>query len=74
MFALANDGKTNKKGLPNPLRLAVIADAHYDTVRLPFPPAWMQRAGLTLGAPLGSLLGYGAEYTPGTPADPGLAM
>ena len=64
MFALANDGKTNKKGMPNPLRLAVIANAHFDTVRLPFPPAWMQRAGLILGAPLGRLLGYRPTYAP----------
>ena len=64
MFALAADGKTNRKGMPNPLRLAVIANAHFDTVRLPFPPAWMQRAGLVLGSPLGRLLGYGATYEP----------
>ena len=37
MFALAADGKTNRKGMPNPLRLAVIANAHFDTVRLPVP-------------------------------------
>ena len=53
MFALAADGKTNRKGMPNPLRLAVIANAHFDTVRLPFPPALVQRLGLALGAPLG---------------------
>jgi mannose-6-phosphate isomerase-like protein (cupin superfamily) len=72
MFALAADGKTNKKGMPNPLRLAVIARAHFDTVRLPQPPAWVQRAGLALGAPLGRLFGYGATYVPqaGTPALP----
>ena len=64
MFALAADGKTNRKGMPNPLRLAVIAKAHFDTVRLPFPPAWMQRAGLGLGAPLGRLLGYEPTYAP----------
>ena len=70
MFALAADGRTNKKGMPNPLRLAVIARAHFDTVRLPQPPAWLQRAGLALGAPLGRLLGYGATYEPagGEPA------
>jgi mannose-6-phosphate isomerase-like protein (cupin superfamily) len=62
MFALAADGKTNRKGFPNPLRLAVIAKAHFDTVRLPLPPAWMQAAGLALGAPLGRLLGYGPTY------------
>jgi hypothetical protein len=70
MFALAADGKTNRKGMPNPLRLAVIARAHFDTVRLPQPPAWLQRVGLALGAPLGRLVGYGATYEPqtGTPA------
>jgi quercetin dioxygenase-like cupin family protein len=64
MFSLAADGKTNRKGMPNPLRLAVIAEAHFEDVRLPFPPAWMQRTGLALGAPLGRLLGYGATYEP----------
>jgi len=68
MFALAADGKTNRKGMPNPLRLAVIAQAHFDTVRLPFPPAPIQRLGLALGAPLGRLLGYGPVYVPAQPA------
>jgi quercetin dioxygenase-like cupin family protein len=70
MFALAVAGKTNRKGMPNLLRLAVIANAHFDTVRLPFPPAWMQKAGLGLGAPLGRLLGYKPAYEPepGMPA------
>jgi quercetin dioxygenase-like cupin family protein len=58
MFTLAAKGKTNRKGMPNPLRLAVIAKAHFDTVRLPFPPAAMQRAALALAAPLGRALGY----------------
>jgi quercetin dioxygenase-like cupin family protein len=64
MFALASDGKTNEKGMPNPLRLAVIANATFDTVRLPFPPAWLQRMGLTMGAPVGRLLGYEPVYVP----------
>lgn len=62
MFALANDGKTNRKGLPNPLRLAVIARAHFDVVRLPFPPAWVQKVGLAMGAPLGRMLGFRPTY------------
>jgi len=62
MFALASEGKTNSRGLPNPLRLAVIANATFDTVRLPFPPAWMQRMGLAMGAPVGRLLGYEPVY------------
>ncbi len=70
MFALAADGKTNRKGMPNLLRLAVIANAHFDTVRLPFPPAWLQKAGLVLGAPVGRLLSYEPTYAgePGVPA------
>ena len=65
MFALATQGKTNRKGLPNPLRLAVIAKAHFDTVRLPFPPAAMQSAALALAAPLGKALGYRETVAPG---------
>ena len=63
MFALAADGKTGRKGMPGPLRLAVIAKAHFDTVRLPFPPAWIQKAGLAMGNPVGRLLGYRPTYT-----------
>jgi quercetin dioxygenase-like cupin family protein len=60
MFTLAAEGKTNRKGMPNPLRLAVIARSHFDTVRLPSPPAALQRAALAVGAPLGRMLGYQA--------------
>ncbi|HZE29523.1 MAG TPA: cupin domain-containing protein [Gaiellaceae bacterium] len=71
MFSLAADGKTNRKGMPNPLHLAVIAQAHFDTVRLPFPPAIVQRIGLALGSPLGRVLGYEPVYVP-APAAAGL--
>lgn len=64
MFGLAADGKTNRRGMPNPFRLAVIAQAHFDVVRLPFPPAPLQRAALAMGAPLGRLLGYTPSYEP----------
>jgi quercetin dioxygenase-like cupin family protein len=64
MFTLAAEGKTNRKGLPNPLQLAVIAKAHFDTVRLTFPPAALQRAALALAAPLGRALGYRETATP----------
>jgi quercetin dioxygenase-like cupin family protein len=73
MFSLAADGKTNRKGMPNPLRLAVVAKAHFDVVRLPFPPAFAQRLGLALGAPLGRLLGYTPTYEPTTVPNPALA-
>ena len=64
MFALAADGKTNKKGMPNPLRLAVIARATFDTVRLPFPPVLMQRIALAAGSWVGRLVGYESTYVP----------
>ena len=70
MFSLAADGKVNRKGMPNPLRLAVIANHHFGDVRLPFPPAWLQRLGLLLGAPVGRLLGYRPTYTPSAPKAP----
>jgi quercetin dioxygenase-like cupin family protein len=70
MFALAADGKTNRKGMPNLLRLAVIAHAHFDTVRLPFPPAILQRLALALVAPIGRVLGYRPTYTSAAPQLP----
>ena len=64
MYTLAADGKTNKKGMPNPFRLAVIAKAHFDDVRLPVVPHSLQRVALAMGAPIGRALGYGPTYEP----------
>lgn len=69
MFALVTDGKTNRKGMPNPFRMAVIAAEYRDIIRLPFPPAAVQDLGLALGAPLRRLMGYRPVYEPaGAPA------
>jgi quercetin dioxygenase-like cupin family protein len=68
MFSLAAEGKTNRKGMPSPLQLAVIAHANFDTVRLPFPPAWVQRPALALVASFGRLLGYSALPSSGSAA------
>jgi len=62
MFGLAADGKTNRKGMPGPLRLAVIANHHFDVVRLPAIPHALQKAALVPGALLGRALGYAATY------------
>jgi hypothetical protein len=62
MFSLASDGKTSRKGMPNPLRLAVIARHHFDDVRLPLIPHVLQRTALALGAPLGKAFGYREAY------------
>jgi quercetin dioxygenase-like cupin family protein len=62
MFALAADGKLNKRGMPSPLRLAAIANAAFDNSRAPYIPAWLQKAGLSAGALLAKALGYRPTY------------
>ena len=49
MYSLAAAGKTNRKGMPNPLRLAVIANSDVDDVRLPQVPHKLQKLELVLG-------------------------
>jgi len=70
MFGLAADGKTNRKGMPSPLRLAVIANHHFDVVRLPAIPQSLQKAALVPGALLGRAFGFRPTYeaAAGTPA------
>jgi mannose-6-phosphate isomerase-like protein (cupin superfamily) len=67
MFTLSADGKTIRRGLTNPLRLAVIARHHIDDVVLPGVPVWLQKAALAVGSPLGRAFGYRPHYG-GTPA------
>jgi mannose-6-phosphate isomerase-like protein (cupin superfamily) len=62
MFGLAADGKTNRKGMPGPLRLAVIANHHFDVVRLPVIPHALQKLALVPGALLGKAVGYRPTY------------
>jgi mannose-6-phosphate isomerase-like protein (cupin superfamily) len=73
MFGLATDGKTNRKGMPSPLRLAVIANAHFDDVRLPYVPAFAQKAALVTGAALGRLAGFEPTFQPAGELEPALA-
>ena len=70
MFGLAADGKTNKKGMPSPFRLAVIANAHFDDVRLPHVPAFAQKAALATGAALGHVAGFRPTYEPRRELEP----
>jgi quercetin dioxygenase-like cupin family protein len=72
MYGLAADGKTSKRGMPNPLRLAVIANEHFDLVRLPYVPAVMQKAALALGAAIGRAVGYQPSYSPVGDAAPAI--
>jgi quercetin dioxygenase-like cupin family protein len=63
MFALARDGKTNRRGLPHPLRLAAIADHHRDDLQLPIVPLAVQRLAAKVGATAGwALAEFGPTY------------
>ena len=62
IWGLAKDGKTNEKGVPNLLKVAVIADEYADEFRLASPPLFVQRALFAILAPVGKLLGYRARY------------
>ena len=62
MFGLAHEGKTNSKGVPNPLQLAVISQEFADVVQFMSPPPVVQRILFAVLAPLGKLLGYKAIY------------
>jgi hypothetical protein len=42
--------------------LAVIARHHFDDIRLPLIPHFLQRAALAMGAPLGKAFGYREVY------------
>jgi hypothetical protein len=60
VFGLARDGKTGKKGSPNPLHGALLA-REYD-IFLAGPPIPVQSAGMAVLAPIAKLFGYRARY------------
>jgi quercetin dioxygenase-like cupin family protein len=62
LFNLAREGRTNTKGVPNPLQMAVIAREFADVIQFMSPPLWIQRVLFGVLAPLGRLLGYKAIY------------
>ena len=62
IWGLAKDGKVSDKGVPNPLRAALIAREYEDVFRLVSPPWAIQRLLFGSLALVGRLLGYQAEY------------
>ena len=64
MFTLAADGKTNRKGMPNPLRLAVIARATSTRCGCRSRPHGCSKLGSPSAPRSGGSLGYGATYSP----------
>lgn len=61
LYRLAQDGRTNARGVPNLLQVAVISKAYPDEIRFVRPPAPVQRIVFGLLAPLGRMLGYRAD-------------
>ena len=62
--ALADEGKTNRKGMPKPLHLALFVRRFEREVRAPFPPAPLVRAALAPLAALARRRGHDAGYAP----------
>jgi|BarGraIncu01122A_1022018.scaffolds.fasta_scaffold88333_1 quercetin dioxygenase-like cupin family protein len=61
-FALARDGKLNKKGIPNLFHTSIIGLAYKDEIRMTKPPWVLQNIIYKILAPFGKLIGYRAGY------------
>jgi mannose-6-phosphate isomerase-like protein (cupin superfamily) len=75
IFALAGQGRVNRRGAPNLLQLAVLAETTMPATYVPGPPPAVQRMLIKALAGVGRALGYRAVY-PGFPivaAGPGAA-
>jgi mannose-6-phosphate isomerase-like protein (cupin superfamily) len=62
--ALAREGRTNSKGMPKLLDLALFVHEFKDEVAGPFAPGWLQRMTLAPLAWIARKRGYGARYAP----------
>jgi mannose-6-phosphate isomerase-like protein (cupin superfamily) len=62
LFGLANAGRTNSKGMPDPLQLALIAREFADVIRFTRPPAPVQTVLFAVLGAAGRLRGYRAVY------------
>lgn len=63
MYALAQAGRTDEKGMPNLLQLAVINDAYPDHAYTTALPIAVQKTLFAVLAPIGRLAGYEATYS-----------
>jgi quercetin dioxygenase-like cupin family protein len=75
LWGLGSAGKTNRKGVPHPLQLAVLMNEYDDVMRLANPPRLVQKLLFGTFAPLGRLSGYRTWYPEyaAKPADRGSA-
>ena len=70
--ALAEEGATNRKGMPKPLHLALLVRRFRREVRAPFPPAPIVAAMLAPLAWIAAKRGHGARYGETVAAEPAL--
>lgn len=61
-FGLAQDGKTNSKGMPTLLQLALLAREFGDVIQFTRPSRSVQRIVFTALAPFARLFGYSGTY------------
>ena len=62
LFGLAQDGKTNSKGMPNLLQAAAFAREFSDVLYFTKPPLWVQRLLFGALARIARALGYRGSY------------
>ncbi|MCW2994710.1 MAG: Cupin 2, conserved barrel [Conexibacter sp.] len=74
LFGLSRDGKTNRKGIPGLLQIAVTVRALGDSCStLVMPPPAVQRVVFALLAPIGRRRGRRATYAEYSPGHPSLS-
>lgn len=61
-FGLAQDGRVDRKGMPNFLQLVLFAREFSDVIRFTWPSSAVQRVLFTLVGPFARLLGYRGSY------------
>jgi hypothetical protein len=61
-FGLAQDGKTNARGMPNLLQVALIAREFEDVLYFTKPPRAVQKVLFAVLAPIARALGYRGSY------------
>ena len=62
LFGLAREGHVNKRGMPHPLQLALLATEFSDIIVFRKPPVAVQRPLFSILAPLARRRGYRATY------------
>ncbi len=62
LFGLAQDGRTNAKGMPNLFQLVLFGQEFQDVLTFTSPPRWVLVAVGAVVSPIARLLGYRGSY------------